>query len=108
MIEAKGWLTAPLHRNRNADSVVNDPSLGAVFVEPATERMTMDAFFGLLLEAQRRNDSDSDHSDPPSPVYYLQSQNGNLLSELKFLAKDIEVPEFTKEAFGSSISHNSA
>lgn len=62
----------------------------------------MEAFFNLLLSAQREKESASlltASADIP-PVYYLQSQNGNLLSELASLAKDVEMPGFAREAFG--------
>ncbi|CEQ40537.1 SPOSA6832_02173, partial [Sporobolomyces salmonicolor] len=79
----------------NADAVVD-----GVFAEPATVRMSLSALFSRLAAEQAL-------ADPPSstePVYYLQSQNGNLADEYLPLLEDVGLdgPAWAREAFGAS------
>ncbi|BGO90725.1 hypothetical protein NBRC10512_000665 [Rhodotorula toruloides] len=72
----------------NADAIVDD-----VFVEPATVDMSLGSLFSKLSE---------DKETQMGPVYYLQSQNGNLAEEYAVLQKDVgtDGPAFAREVFG--------
>ncbi|GAA5970605.1 hypothetical protein JCM21900_004800 [Sporobolomyces salmonicolor] len=79
----------------NADSVVD-----GVFAEPATVRMTLSALFSRLAAEQAL----ADPSSSTEPVYYLQSQNGNLADEYLPLLEDVGLdgPAWAREAFGEA------
>ncbi|GAA5927617.1 cupin-like domain-containing protein [Sporobolomyces koalae] len=74
----------------NADSIVD-----GYFVEPATVKMP---FSNLLSNLQEEQDT----TNPTSPVFYLQSQNGNLADEYAPLLEDVgtEGPAWARDAFG--------
>ncbi|GAA5940842.1 hypothetical protein JCM1841_003443 [Sporobolomyces salmonicolor] len=79
----------------NADAVVD-----GVFAEPATVRMTLSALFSRLAAEQAL----ADPSSSTEPVYYLQSQNGNLADEYLPLLEDVGLdgPAWAREAFGEA------
>ncbi|GAA5869855.1 hypothetical protein JCM1840_007655 [Sporobolomyces johnsonii] len=79
----------------NADSVVD-----GVFAEPATVRMTLSDLFSRLAAEQAL----ADPSSSSEPVYYLQSQNGNLADEYLPLLEDVgrDGPAWAREAFGEA------
>ncbi|GAA6046352.1 hypothetical protein JCM3770_004878 [Rhodotorula araucariae] len=74
----------------NADAIVD-----GVFVEPANVRMTITTLLERLGEEQ-------DDPSSTAPVFYLQSQNGNLADEYEALQDDVgrEGPAFAREVFG--------
>ncbi|BGP39058.1 hypothetical protein JCM10449v2_002996 [Rhodotorula kratochvilovae] len=74
----------------NADAIVD-----GVFVEPANIKMTISTLFAHLREEQ-------DDPSSTAPVFYLQSQNGNLADEYEALQDDVgrEGPAFAREVFG--------
>ncbi|GAA6004965.1 hypothetical protein JCM10207_008465 [Rhodosporidiobolus poonsookiae] len=76
----------------NADSVVN-----GVFVEPANIPMPLSRLFSIL-----KAEEDDVHDQSKDPVYYLQSQNGNLADEYVDLRVDVgeDGPRWAKEVFG--------
>ncbi|GAA6063950.1 hypothetical protein JCM10212_004905 [Sporobolomyces blumeae] len=75
----------------NADSIVNGH-----FVEPATVDMPLSQLFEHLKD-ESRSDARSER-----PVYYLQTQNGNLSNEYSALLEDVglEGPAWAREVFG--------
>ncbi|GAA5971832.1 hypothetical protein JCM11641_001532 [Rhodosporidiobolus odoratus] len=80
--------------NGNADSIVD-----GVFVEPANVPMPLSRLFSLLKAEE--TDPQNESTDP---VYYLQSQNGNLAEEYASLRADVgeDGPEWAIEVFGES------
>ncbi|GAA6004875.1 hypothetical protein JCM11491_002264 [Sporobolomyces phaffii] len=78
----------------NADSIVDGH-----FVEPASVKMTMSDLFERL----RRNDEEDD-VEGRGPVWYAQSQSGNLSDEYAPLLDDVgtEGPVWAREALGES------
>ncbi|BGP15044.1 hypothetical protein JCM10213v2_002999 [Rhodosporidiobolus nylandii] len=76
----------------NADSIV-----GGLFAEPANVPMPLSRLFSHLKAEEGDTNSES-----TSPVYYLQSQNGNLAEEYSALREDVgdEGPEWAREVFG--------
>ncbi|GAA5986594.1 hypothetical protein JCM10908_003817 [Rhodotorula pacifica] len=76
----------------NADAIVD-----GVFVEPAEVEMPLSQLLAYL--ATERDDPESS-----SPVYYLQSQNGNMADEYTALADDAgrDGPAFAREYFGEA------
>ncbi|KAK4055748.1 hypothetical protein OIV83_000295 [Microbotryomycetes sp. JL201] len=79
-----------------ADSIMRSEDGSKVyFVEPATIELTMQEFLTKL-------DQSGDTVDP-GPVYYLQSQNGNLSDEYESLRQDVgsDGPSFARRVFGS-------
>ncbi|ORY91719.1 cupin-like domain-domain-containing protein [Leucosporidium creatinivorum] len=78
----------------NADSIVNDE----IFVEPATVELSMQDFLSKLDRPQPSPPLSNPTADP---VYYLQSQNGNLGGEYEALLRDVgaEGPSFAREVF---------
>ncbi|KAF5389050.1 hypothetical protein D9757_004891 [Collybiopsis confluens] len=59
---------------RHADAVTQHPDGRLYFAEPLIEKMTMKSFLGKL----------SEDTVPKMETVYLQSQNGNLFSNLSF------------------------
>ncbi|KAM0788701.1 hypothetical protein ACM66B_002797 [Microbotryomycetes sp. NB124-2] len=79
-----------------ADSIVKSKDGSRpMFIEPATVEMTMRQLFTKLDPPHERLDS--------GPVYYLQSQNGNLGDEYQALRDDVgkDGPEFARRVFGA-------
>ncbi|BGO98541.1 hypothetical protein NBRC10513v2_002935 [Rhodotorula toruloides] len=72
----------------NADAIVD-----GVFAEPATVDMPLESLFARLHEGEETREG---------PVYYLQSQNGNLAEEYAVLQDDVgtDGPAFAREVFG--------
>ncbi|KAM0746507.1 Clavaminate synthase-like protein [Meredithblackwellia eburnea MCA 4105] len=81
-------LTVAASPDGNADSIINDH-----FVEPASVQMTLDTLFRSFNSTEENG-----------PVYYLQSQNGNLSQEgeLHPLLEDVGLsgPSWAAEVFG--------
>ncbi|GAA5822047.1 hypothetical protein JCM11251_004839 [Rhodosporidiobolus azoricus] len=78
----------------NADSIVDN-----YFVEPATVKMPLSKLFAKLKEEE-----DDVEGKARSPVYYLQTQNGNLQDEYEGLQGDVGMdgPEWAREVFGEA------
>ncbi|SGY80373.1 BQ5605_C008g05370 [Microbotryum silenes-dioicae] len=81
-----------------ADSIVRDPKNGKqYFVEPASVQMNLSTLFQHL--------NTPTNPDCPKPVYYLQSQNGNLQpnQDLEVLLEDVgeKGPEWARQSFGT-------
>ncbi|GAA6037845.1 hypothetical protein JCM8097_005067 [Rhodosporidiobolus ruineniae] len=78
----------------NADSIVD-----GLFVEPASVPMPLSRLLSLLKEEQ-----DDVNGVATTPVYYLQSQNGNLADEYVELRADVgeDGPEWAREVFGEA------
>jgi hypothetical protein len=102
-----------MHVYSNADSIVNDE----LFVEPASKlasyagRALADPQILSAVELSMKDflaklDPPQPLPPPaatsPDPVYYLQSQNGNLGGEYEVLLEDVgaEGPSFAREVFG--------
>lgn len=89
-------------------------------MEAATEVMKFGTFLDLLQvaatspsssrssdDSNAKNEAQGSFSSKSSPVYYLQTQNGNLSSELALLAADVgEAPAFAREVFGGDMVSN--
>ncbi|GAA5854601.1 hypothetical protein JCM8547_004904 [Rhodosporidiobolus lusitaniae] len=85
----------------DADSVVTDDNGEEVFVEPASVPMTLKAFFKHLEEEE---EEDEDKTGEEKPVFYLQSQDGNMGKEFEALREDVgaEGPSWAREVFGEA------
>ncbi|GJN89789.1 hypothetical protein Rhopal_002778-T1 [Rhodotorula paludigena] len=73
----------------NADAIVD-----GVFVEPANVQLRLSELLGKLREEQ-------DEPTTTAPVYYVQTQNGNLDAEYLALLDDVgrDGPSFAREVF---------
>ncbi|GAA5967768.1 hypothetical protein JCM3765_001434 [Sporobolomyces pararoseus] len=76
-----------------------DSIQGSYFVEPANVNMKLSQLFDRLKEEEEEQ-----NRKQPRPVYYLQSQSGNLTGEYSPLLDDVgsEGPSWAREAFGQS------
>ncbi|GAA5841377.1 hypothetical protein JCM9279_000631 [Rhodotorula babjevae] len=75
----------------NADAIVD-----GAFVEPANVKMPLSSLLDRLHEEEGDDEA-------TSPVFYLQSQNGNLAGEYEPLRDDVgEGPAFAREVFGQA------
>ncbi|GAA5904713.1 hypothetical protein JCM6882_008354 [Rhodosporidiobolus microsporus] len=76
----------------NADSIVS-----GLFVEPASVSMPLSQLFSKL-----REEEGDVRGEATSPVFYLQTQNGNLGDEYVGLQEDVgmEGPAWAREVFG--------
>ncbi|GAA5975242.1 hypothetical protein JCM5350_000202 [Sporobolomyces pararoseus] len=81
----------------NADSIVD-----GYFVEPANVTMKLSQLFDRLKEEEAEQ-FDEERKEI-RPVYYLQSQSGNLAGEYSSLMNDVgtEGPSWAREALGQS------